>query len=584
MTGLRPALWVIAAVALIFLGVETELIASSDFQPDRGLWVALNWVIGGGFLATGLFAWYRRPDNRVGVLMVAIGFAWFVSMFAYANSAVPFTLGLLLNNFFVAVAMHLLLAFPSGRLSTRIDRALVWTTYGVVTVGFLPYLFALDPSAQYGCECPENLLLIEADASFAATWLDGISVVGIALMLGVLWRLVGRWRLAAPPLRRVVTPVFVAGAALMAMLSGVLLLGVLRVDQEIVDAGWYATLIPFGLVPYLFLATLVRSRMLRGGAVGELVARIGGSLGGAELRHALARALNDPSLELAYWIPERDGYVDPDGHPVELPKPGSGWASTEVTLEGQRVAALIHDPMLFDEPELVDAVGATAALALEKERLDAELRAKVEQLRESRARLVSIGLAERRRLERDLHDGAQQRLVSLALDLRMARDAVRSDPERAETLLDGAADELGSALEELRELARGIHPAVLSDRGLDPAVETLAGRLPLPVQVEAKLGERVAEPVELAAYFVVAEALTNVAKHAEGAAARVRVTLDADDTLALEIADEGPGGADPAGSGLTGLRRRVEALDGTLSVVSPPGGGTTVRAELPCGR
>jgi signal transduction histidine kinase len=582
MTGLRPALWVIAAVALIFLTVETELIASSDFHQDRGLWVALNWVIGGGFVATGLFAWYRRPDNRVGLLMVATGFAWFVSMFRYADSSLPFTLGLLLDNAFIAVAIHLLLAFPSGRLSTGLDRALVWTTYGVVTVAFLPYVFALDPSSHYACDCPENLLLVDSDASFAKTWLDGISVIGIALMLGVLGRLVGRWRAAAPPLKRVITPVFIAGSALMAMVSIVLLLGLLRADESVLDAGWYATLIPFGLVPYLFLATLVRSHILRGGAMEELVARIRGSLGDAELRDALARALNDPSLELAYWIPERDGYVDPAGHPVELPKPGSGWASTEVTLRGQRVAALIHDPMLLDEPGLVDAVGAAAALALEKERLDAELRAKVEQLRWSRARLVSIGLAERRRLERDLHDGAQQRLVSLALDLRMARDAVRRNPDQAERLLDGATEELGEALEELRELARGIHPAVLSDRGLDPAVEALASRLPLPVEVQARLGERVPEPVELAAYFVVAEALTNVVKYAGATHAAVRVGRE-NGRVVVEVADDGVGGADPSrGSGLRGLADRVSALGGKLEIDSSAGAGTKVIASIPC--
>jgi signal transduction histidine kinase len=206
----------------------------------------------------------------------------------------------------------------------------------------------------------------------------------------------------------------------------------------------------------------------------------------------------------------------------------------------------------------------------------------VEQLRWSRARLVSIGLAERRRLERDLHDGAQQRLVSLALDLRMARDAVRRNPDQAERLLDGATEELGEALEELRELARGIHPAVLSDRGLDPAVEALASRLPLPVDVEARLGERVPEPVELAAYFVVAEALTNVVKYAGATRAAVRVGR-ANGRVMVEVADDGVGGADPArGSGLRGLADRVSALGGKLEIDSSAGAGTKVIASIPC--
>ena len=267
---------------------------------------------------------------------------------------------------------------------------------------------------------------------------------------------------------------------------------------------------------------------------------------------------------------------------MEPPAPGSGRATSYVTLEGERVAVLVHDPLLLDEPELIEAVGAAAALALEKERLDAELRAKIGELRESRARLLSIELAERGRLERDLHDGAQQRLVSLALDLRLARGAVREQPEQAERLLDGAAKELEHALGELRELARGIHPAVLSDRGLDPALEALARRAPLPVEISARLGERVAKPVELAAYFVVSEALTNVAKYAHASRAVVRVGRE-NGRVIVEVADDGVGGADPSrGSGLRGLADRVSALGGRLDVDSGTGSGTTVIARIPC--
>ena len=220
------------------------------------------------------------------------------------------------------------------------------------------------------------------------------------------------------------------------------------------------------------------------------------------------------------------------------------------------MAAIVHDPLVLEDPDLVDAVGAAAALALETGRLDAELRARVEELRESRARLLAVGLAERRRMERNLHDGAQQRLVSLALDLRLARASLREDPDRAEELLDGVGEELSRALEELRELARGLHPAVLTDRGLEQAVKTLATRAPLPVDVDARIGE-VPEAVELAAYFVVSEALTNVAKYAAANRATVRVGRD-DGSVLVEVSDDGVGGADPAhGSGLRGPRRQA---------------------------
>ena len=248
----------------------------------------------------------------------------------------------------------------------------------------------------------------------------------------------------------------------------------------------------------------------------------------------------------------------------------------------RRVAALIHDPLLLDQPELIEAVGATAALALEKERLDAELRARIEELSDSRARMVAFGLAERRRLERDLHDGAQQRLVSLALDLRLARGAVRDDPARAEALLDGAAGELSEALEELRELARGIHPAVLSDRGLAPAVEALASRAPLPVEVRTNLFERVAEPIELAAYFVVSEALTNVVKYSSAAAARIVVERENGRARRRGRRRRRRRRRPGPGSGLRGLDDRISALGGRLEVDSEAGSGTRVSARIPC--
>jgi signal transduction histidine kinase len=219
-------------------------------------------------------------------------------------------------------------------------------------------------------------------------------------------------------------------------------------------------------------------------------------------------------------------------------------------------------------------------VAEENVRLDAELQARLDDLRESRARIVQAGDAARRKLERDLHDGAQQRLVGLALDLRLAREKLEEDPGAAAAMLDEASAELARATEELRELARGIHPAVLSDRGLAAAVESLAKRAPLPVQIDASLDERLPEAVEAAAYFVVAEALTNVVRHSGADRAEVGIHRD-NGRLRVEVRDDGAGGADGAGSGLRGLADRVAALDGRLRVEDPAGGGTVVRAEIP---
>jgi signal transduction histidine kinase len=299
------------------------------------------------------------------------------------------------------------------------------------------------------------------------------------------------------------------------------------------------------------------------------------------IREMLAQSLGDRTLSIAYWLPDRETFVDESGRPVTLPAPGSGRAWTAVERDGRRVAAIVHDAELDTGPELVNAVAAAAALALDNERLKADLRARVEDLRVSRARIVEAADAARRRLERDLHDGAQQQLVSLALDLRLLR-AQLHDAEVAD-VVDEISEKLSVALAELRELARGIHPAVLSDRGLGPAVQGLADRAPVPVTCDVDLAERLSAPVEAAAYFVVAEALTNVAKYAQAGEASVVIAHDGEDVV-VAVDDDGVGGATiEKGSGLRGLHDRLAALDGMLTITSPPGGGTHLRARIPRG-
>jgi signal transduction histidine kinase len=278
----------------------------------------------------------------------------------------------------------------------------------------------------------------------------------------------------------------------------------------------------------------------------------------------------------------RDGtYVDPDGHAVVLPAEGSARVATAVERSGRPVGAIVHDASLRDHPELVDAVVAAAGLALENERLQAELRARLEELRASRFRLVETADVERRRLERNLHDGAQQRLVALSLSLALARRDFESDPVAVE-LVERTRSELAEALAELRELARGIHPSLLTDKGLKPALEALANRALVPVELAGLSDERLPAGVEAAAYYLVAEALTNVAKYSQASMASVRVVRENGRVL-VEVSDDGIGGADARrGSGLQGLADRVEALDGHLDLHSPPGAGTRIRAEIPC--
>jgi signal transduction histidine kinase len=583
----RQLIWALAAASAAIAVGLVPLLATSDSASDRAFWIVLDLAIGGGFTGVGLFAWYRRPDNPVGALMVATAFAWYFVVAGNVDPPLLWTLGQSFSNLFVATAIHLLLAFPSGRLETQFDRVLVGIGYFATTVLWIPFLLFTSP-ADMGCPaCPENLLLIDADARFSDAYLDGLGVLGIAVMVAVLTRLVQRWRNASAPLRRAVTPVFLAGGALMVALAALLGVGLFEpfgqgdtMDLFYTDL-FYACAVAFGLVPYVFLAGLVRGRWIRGRGLGALIRWLGQPREADELRAELGRALGDPSVELAYWLPDPPRYVDAEGRPAELPRADADRAVTAVERDGRRIAAIFHDPALLDDPEQVRAAGAAAALALDNARLDAELRAKVEELSASRARIVESGYAARRRLERDLHDGAQQRLVSLALSLRILRSKVEGDPDAVREL-DSARHELDQALDELRELARGIHPSVLSDRGLEAALDGLARRAPLPVELEQTPAERLPDQVESAAYFVVAEALTNVAKYAEATHASVNVRRQNGQVL-VEVSDDGVGGADPAtGSGLHGLLDRVSAVGGRLEVDSRPGEGTTIRASLPC--
>jgi signal transduction histidine kinase len=337
-------------------------------------------------------------------------------------------------------------------------------------------------------------------------------------------------------------------------------------------------------VPFAFLSGFLRTHLSREAAVARLLEDLGDlPVHGGALRDVLAEALGDPSLELAYWIPAEDRYGDREGKPIDLPDSGRERLVSIVEREGRRVGALICDPALAQHSRLVAAVGAAAALALENQRLEAALRARVEELRASRARIVKATDAERRRLERDLHDGAQQRLVALALNLRLARNQIQGSPEEAAQLIEEAMRELEQATAELRELARGIHPAVLSDRGLRAAVEALAGRSPVPVVVGNLPDEHLPRDAAAAAYFVVAEGLTNVARYAQADSASVSITRS-NGRLEVEVRDDGCGGADSSrGTGIRGLADRVAALDGSLELASPDGVGTTITARIPCG-
>jgi signal transduction histidine kinase len=534
----------------------------------------VNRSVGGSFVACGLIAWQLRRDSRIGPLMTLTGFVFLSeAVLSGVDSSVAYTLSQWAGNWWTPVFAALVLSFPSGRLSSRID----WTIVGAFTFGAvvlqLVWLFFLPfPPGK------ENVFLISADpdlanvidrfeASFNAT-------VGLALAVIA----ISRWLRAAPPLRRLLLPTLAGG------LTALILVVQIYYDVvtgEFIRSSQQITAILLVSVPLAFLVGILHQQLARAG-MADLVVALQRVPESRRLGAALAKALGDPSLVLAYWLPRFDAYVDAEGTPVALPQEGSGRATTFVDNDGHHIAALVHDSALAHQPELLEVVCAAANVALERERLQAELEARVVELQASRERIVSAGDAERRRLERDLHDGAQQRLVAIALQLSLLKGRIQSDPATAEQLATSAGDELALSLAELRELARGIHPAVL-EHGLAAALDSLAARASVPTRVLFEAPERLPEPVELAAYFVASEALANVAKYAQATAVSMRVWRT-EAIASIEIADDGIGGADDTGgSGLRGLADRVEALDGHLRVSSPAGAGTVVTAELPCG-
>ena len=579
---LRRLLYALVALTLLHSAIALWMTIATDQDHELAVDLVASQLIGWSFVGTGLFAWWRRPTNPVGALMFLTGFFWFFNVYQLANSTGLFVLGFLLANVSYGFLIHLLLVFPDGKLETRLARAVVAGGYVAVTIMQLVAAFLIDPALN-GCEdCPENPLLITDDSAVYDAFGAIQSLFAVAVLAGLVVALVRRWR-AWPRARRMqFAPVLWAGGASLSLISLQLLVDVLGISEDLRQALFLLSLIPLAFVPFAFLIGLLRSRISRAEAVGDLVAGLASSGEGPGLRDALAEALSDPSVELVYWVSEAATYINADGAQVEPPRPDPARRWEEVTHDGKRVGAIVHDGRLDEADELVASVASAAGLRMENERLDAELRARLEELRASRARIVEAGYRERQRVERDLHDGAQQRLMALTLNLKLARSKLEENPVEAGALLDEATADLEQATTELRELARGIHPGLLTDRGLVPALEALALRAPVPVELSTEVEERPAAGIEAATYFLVSEALANVAKHA--GADRVSVSVgQSNGSLTVEILDDGRGGADPDGSGLRGLADRVAALDGHFSVGDNEGGGTIVRASIPLG-
>ncbi len=566
---LRYALWpaglALGAFSLALARAEPDFSFAGDSLEGAVALLGAGWAL----LACGLVFWSRRPRNGVGPLLVAAGSAWFLAEWDTpgVGSAVVFTTGLV---FFAAcppLAAWAMLAYPGGRLESWEERVAVALAVAgaVLVLGLLPALF-FDP-ATFGCvQCPNNLLLVADEPGRY----NDLSRFGVHL--GLAWSLllivVVAWRVArsSRTRQRVVAPVVVAGCVYLVLVAATF---VTSLDRGFVGSGelerrlWLAQATSLAAFAAAVAWGLLRARRTRS-SLARLVVELGESAPPGGLRDGLAEALADSQLELAYPVGE-GRYADARGRPVD-PAPVDGRSATPLVREGRPVAVILHRSDLLDNPELIEEVTSAARLALENERLQAEARAQLEDLRSSRTRIIEAGDAERRRLERDLHDGAQQRLVGLSLALRLMRGQLGANREFV-SRIDEAEAELGRAVAELRELAHGIHPAVLSDEGLAAAVEALAEEAPL--RISGLPQERFSPPVETAAYLVVAEA-------AKTGAVRVSARR-LDGVLVVDVEAE----TEP--DELLDLEDRVGALDGRLGVERAADGGVRIRAEIPCG-
>jgi signal transduction histidine kinase len=497
------------------------------------------------FLGAGLVALRSRGHARMGVLLTLVGLLWVAAKLLPLGG-----LRVALVGVWAAALAHLVVAYPTGRFGGSAPRVVVGLAYiSAVVVGLVEFI-AHDADAV-------------RDVALVAVVVSGLAVVGLQAV---------RWRRSTVARRHLESPFVAAGvvaAAAFVSLKPALIAG--AAVRPLVE-------VALASVPLAYLVGLLQRRIDRAG-VADLVVRV--SDGSQPVERALAEALHDRSLTVGYWVEEARTYVNIEGRDV-IPVAG-GRTTTRIDRDGAPLAMLVHDPALLAERELIEAACAAAGLALANERLTAELRARVRQLTESRARVLRAAEDERRRLERDLHDGVQQRLLAIPMMLGRAETAVRAYPDRAESLIGEAKATTLAVLVELRALSQGIHPPMLTERGLEGAVRELAALVPLPLDVSLDLPGPVPAELETVAYYVVAEGLANVVKHADARRAWVRLTW-ATGRLAVEVDDDGRGGADPRdGSGLRGLADRVAACGGVFGVDSSPGGGTRIRAVLPCG-
>lgn len=567
----RLALAQLTAAAVLGVAVAFAL---SWYGPFGGVAAAYaDVVLGGMYLAVGLVAWWRRPANRLGPLLIFGGTAWLVG--SLQNTAVPALIaaGLISATLPLSILVHLLLACPSGRLRGNASRVTAVSAYVVGVVLQVP-LWAFRPAPP-----PFDVLLISARPRLALVGYHVQQACGAAVVATTLVVLLRRLSGYTPVQRRLLAPLFLYGvvAVLSVPLASDFLRPVIGVEHTVDVQVLTVALLPVG-----FVVVVLRGGFARAGELSSLVASVAASANpGQELEQAVARTLGDPSVQLLRWSAERDSYMDHAAEPVALPPTDEHRAAVQILSGDRCLGAVVYDTELTVDPAAVEAVGRVVAIALDRERLAQEASESRAALAEASSRLLTETDRERRRLARDLHDGLQVSLIRVSMQAHRLVD--ESGDDIGHDLATQLAADVDAAAAALRALVQGVMPAPLVERGLAAAVQELAYAMPVHAQLEVRdVPARLPAPVESTAYFVVAEALTNVVKHAGAGTVGVYLRV-ADDALRIEVVDDGRGGAavDNGGTGLSGLRDRVNVLGGTLAISSDES-GTRLSAMMPC--
>ena len=571
----RP--WPVAIAALLAAGLTALLTVRAGVlvRPEGFALFSSYSVV--AFVGVGLLWRRRRPQSLVGLFLLLVAAALAGVALQGSSWSLVFSIGVLFDPVAALLAWYLLLSYPGVRLTrgaTAVFALAVWT----VVVGFVPWFF-LSPTINGGtflarctAECPPNALMIADRPDVAGHFATVEEVFRVLFALAMVALLVSRLVLATRPRRRILAPVYAVGCVWIAVFGLFGAIGYFAVtEQRLIDAlGWLLTGTRI-VLPLAFALALLLAQTYAGRSLATMMQRLQGSPAPAALERAAAEALGDPRLRLALRRSNEDAWTDVDGAPIAPAAAGPGRRWRALGSGEHPTAALGHDVALEDDAELLDAVSTAVVLSFDRSRTDTELRA-------SRRRIATASATERRRIERDLHDSAQQQLVALRINLDRASERLGRDEELEQVGLG-----LEQALHEIRAIAHGAYPALLRDFGLGAAL-TEAARSDGRVRVKVGRVERYGEEVEAAVYFSALEALQNASKHCP-ADSRIAVEVweDAGD-VRFEIRDDGPGfdpSTAPEGSGLMGMRDRLAVAGGTVEIHSAPGHGTRVSGAVP---